>query len=53
VVLMGYIWVIFSASKVFCCAFPQVFYDNFENWDGRWSVSQSSDYGGNESVCVC
>jgi hypothetical protein len=42
-----HIWVIFSASKVFCCAFPQVFYDNFdENWDGRWIVSQSSDYGG-------
>jgi calnexin len=24
-----------------------VFYDSFdENWDGRWVVSQSSDYGG-------
>ncbi len=30
----------------FC--FSQVFFDSFdENWDGRWVVSQSSDYGGN------
>ncbi len=32
----------------FYCVFSQIFYDSFdENWDGRWIVSQSSDYGGN------
>jgi hypothetical protein len=35
-----------SGSEV--VLFSQVFYDSFdENWDGRWVVSQSSDYGGN------